>query len=99
MGRTPERVEKLMALTLGDFHRSLKVLAPDISLREEQTEVSIPAGGKSVHIRFAAQEGATLGGLLALPRARVTLIFNGMGESEREAFLVRFDRAFQRGGG
>lgn len=99
MGGTPERVEKLMALTLGEFHRSLKALAPDLVLGEGQTEVSVPAGGKSVHIRFAAQEGATLGGLLALPRACVTLTFDGMGESDRKAFLVRFDRAFQRGGG
>jgi hypothetical protein len=99
MGGTPERVEKLMALTLADFHRSLRALAPDLALGEDQAEVSIPADDKSVQIRFMAQEGATLGGLLALPRACVTLTFDGMDESERTAFLIRFDRAFQRGGG
>ena len=89
----------MMALTLADFHRSLKALAPDLVLQDGQTEVALPEDGKPVRITFEPQEGATLGGLLALPRARVTLAFDNTDREERARFLARFDRAFQRGGG
>lgn len=99
MGGTPDRVEKIMALTLDDFHRSLKALAPNLALANGQTNVEIDEGGAPVSITFEQQEGATLGGLLALPRAHVTLAFKSMDEEHRAQFLARFDRAFQRGGG
>lgn len=99
MSGTPDRVEKVMALTLDDFHRSLKALAPRLALRDDQTGVEIDTGGHRVSITFEQQEGTTLGGLLALPRARVTLALDGLDEQERAQFLARFDRAFQRGGG
>jgi hypothetical protein len=99
MSRAPDRVEKVMALTLADFHRSLATLAPDAALRDGQTAVEIEIGGASVSITFEAQPETTLGGLLALPRARVTLGLDRLDEAERAAFLTRFDRAFQRGGG
>lgn len=99
MGDTPDRVEKVMALTLADFHRSLATLAPGLALRDGQTGVEIDTGEASVSITFEEQQDATLGGLLALPRARVTLTLDGLDDAERAAFLSRFDRAFQRGGG
>lgn len=99
MSGTPDRVEKVMALTLADFHRSLATLAPGIALRDGQTGIEIDVGGTSVSITFEEQQDATLGGLLALPRARVTLTLDGLDEAARTAFLIRFDRAFQRGGG
>ncbi len=99
MGGTPRTVEKIMALNLADFHRSLKAMAPQLDLADGQTDVRVPVGGDAVHIRFEAREDATLGGLLALPRARVTLDFEGQDEPARAEFLALFDRAFQRGGG
>ena len=99
MGDTPERVEKVMALTLADFHRSLMALAPTLQLHDGQTGVEIDSGGARVSITFEEQPGATLGGLLALPRARVTLALEALDNEARMAFLARFDRAFQRGGG
>ncbi len=38
-------------------------------------------------------------GSVSLPRHRVTLSFEGHTEAEVEAFMRRFHRAFQRGGG
>lgn len=38
-------------------------------------------------------------GLVRLPRLGVTFEFNGMPESERQAFMRRFDLYMQRGGG
>jgi len=95
----PERVEKLMSLTLAEFHRSLKVLAPRVPLGEEQTDITVPTDKGKVRIVYQPLERATLGGLLALPRARVTLHLGGLDEAERRDFLTRFDKAYQRGGG
>ncbi len=99
MGTTPAAVEKLMSLTLADFHRSLKVLAPGEAIGGRQSAISLAVEGGKVEIEFAALESQTLGGLLSLPRARVTLTFDAVGETARSAFLARFDQAFQRGGG
>jgi len=98
-GGAPGHVEKLMAMTLAEFHRSLKTLVPGISLQSDQTLISFETDGKPVSIEFVAREGVTLGGLLALPRARVTIELERLDREERERFLARFDRAFQRGGG
>ena len=94
-----EAVEKIMALELADFHRSLRALAPDLDLSEAARDVRIPDDGGTVSITFEALPSETLGGLLALPRARVTLSFDGHSAEQRSAFLARFDQAFQRGGG
>ena len=99
MGGTPGRVEKLMSLSLREFHRSLKTLNPEMRLEDGQREVIIPAEGGDVHIDYEPLEEATLGGLLALPRAKVTLSLDALNEAERRTFLARFDKAFQRGGG
>jgi len=99
MGSVPDRVEKLMSLDLGEFHRSLKTLQRDVMLDAGQNEIIIPAGNAEIRIVYEPLGKATLGGLLALPRAKVTLHMDGLGEAEREAFLARFDKAFQRGGG
>ena len=40
-----------------------------------------------------------LGGLLQLPRAKVSLKFRDVTPEQREQFLRVFDVAFQRGGG
>ena len=88
-----------MSLDLVEFHRSLKTLQPDVMLAEKQTNVFIPTDEGEVRIVYESLEKATLGGLLALPRAKVTLHMGGLGETERQAFLARFDKAFQRGGG
>ena len=98
MGAT-ERVEKLMALTLSDFHRSLNALAPNLPLEQGQTEVSLQVDKEEVRIVYDPLETVTLGGLLALPRARVKLHLGELDKAQRKAFLTRFDKAFQRGGG
>ena len=99
MSDAPERVEKLMSLTLADFHRSLKTLSPDMAIVDSQTDVIVATVSGDVRIVYKALESATLGGLLALPRARVTLNLKQLDQGEREVFIARFDRAFQRGGG
>ncbi len=99
MAGTPETIEKIMSLTLADFHRSVRVLAPDLTPGHGQTEVVVPDGAASVRITYEPLESTTLGGLLALPRARVTISHDSGDPGLRAAFLARFDQAFQRGGG
>ncbi|GBE44802.1 hypothetical protein BMS3Bbin10_02907 [bacterium BMS3Bbin10] len=99
MAAPPGRVEKIMSLDLKEFHRSLTALGPDMALGEGQQQIVISADGGEVRIAYEPLEKAALGGLLALPRAKVTLCFGELSEAERRAFLARFDRAFQRGGG
>ena len=99
MGTPPERIIKTMSLDLREFHRALKTLAPDVSLDDAQTEIVIASDQAEVRIVYEPLETAMLGGLLALPRARVTLHLGELRKAQRQAFLMAFDRAFQRGGG
>ena len=99
MADTPQTTEKIMSLTLADFHRSVKALVPDVVAEEGQTEFEIPEMDGNVLVRYEPLESATLGGLLAMPRARVTIHIGHLDQARCEAFLARFDRAFQRGGG
>ncbi|MEM8743104.1 MAG: hypothetical protein AAGF14_00560 [Pseudomonadota bacterium] len=99
MGRSDATVAKVMSLTLADFHRSVRTLVPDVVVRDGQTEFQIADMDGRVLIHYEPLKSTTLGGLLALPRARVTIHLEHLDKMRREAFLTRFDRAFQRGGG
>jgi hypothetical protein len=91
-------VVKEMGLTPQDFLRSLEIgLGDSFRVDGQLVELGTPEDG--VTIRFEPLEPRRLSGLIALPRARVTLSFRGYDEARQCAFLERFDRAFQRGGG
>jgi len=70
-----------------------------VPLEDGKRDIVIAAESAEIRIVYEPLETATLGGLLALPRARVTLHLGELNEAQRHAFLARFDRAFQRGGG
>ena len=90
-------IEKVMSASREEFVRSLAVLLGMTASPELPARVAV-GGGKAI-IGYEALPPATLGGLLALPRARVTLSFEGVSRADAAAFLRRFDLAFQRGGG
>lgn len=53
-----------------------------------------------VEITFQPLPGVRLGGLLALPRAKIELKFSdAINSADRTAFVRLFDTSFQRGGG
>ena len=93
------QVEKIMSMTLADYHRSLKVLAPELEMGPQQKTVRLDLDGTSAEIRFEVMDSKTYGTLLEIPRARVTLDFDESSPESRLAFLERFDFAFRRGGG
>lgn len=90
-------VEKIMSASRDEFARSLAVLLGVAAAPPTPAVVALGRG--SVAIAYDPLPAARLGGLLELPRARVTLSFDGVGVAEEDEFLRRFDVAFQRGGG
>ena len=99
MAAGDRQVEKIMSMTLADFHRNLKVLDPDLSLGPQAKSVRLELDGASAEILFESMDSKTYGTLLEIPRARVTLDFDDSSAEAQQAFLERFDFAFRRGGG
>ncbi|GAG05141.1 unnamed protein product, partial [marine sediment metagenome] len=52
MNSRPGNVEKIMSLDLAEFHRSLKTLSPDVTLKDGQTEIIISAESAEVRIVY-----------------------------------------------
>lgn len=98
-GAPGPRIVKQMSISLSEFRAGLAPLCPVAETPPESGDVRIAVAGGHVDIAFASLPPVTLGKLLALPRAEVTLSFRGVAEPDRAAFLRRFDIAFQRGGG
>jgi hypothetical protein len=94
----PAVVDKLMTLTPAEFALSAGRLTGAPVAEGAAVDLPAPDGGR-VTITCTPLAEVRLGGLLALPRARVTVRFDGVAPVDRTAFLRRFDLAFQRGGG
>ena len=92
----PDLVEKTMSATPSEFHRSMAVL--DASLTPALAH-SLECNSGTITVTYDVLPSVTLGTLLALPRARVTVRFVGVPSADRAQFMSRFDLAFQRGGG
>ena len=91
-------VVRLMSVTPAEFARSLAVLDPQAYLDPAGTaRVQVAGSRASVHLEVLPER--RLGGLLALPQARVSIAFDDGTAGQRQAFLDLFDLAFQRGGG
>jgi hypothetical protein len=87
-----------MALTRKMFFETLPRALDSDAYSVEGDRVRLVEGGKTLTITFAEQPTFKLGGF-AVPRAEVTLCFEGFDDQETEAALKRFDRYFHRGGG
>ena len=92
-------IEKTMSLTLAEFQRSLAKLTQDLTADTSSDAAKITYGAGTVAIAYKPLADVTIGGLLSLPRARVSLSFDALDETQQTAFLTKFDKAFQRGGG
>jgi hypothetical protein len=95
---SPDKIEKLMSISRAEFLASLEHVggAREVSVGYWTSPLE---GGGTADIHFEPVAGVRLGGLLELPRARVSIVLNGGSASARSAFMHRFDLAFQRGGG
>ena len=87
-----------MSLSAQEFAASIAKLGPHRISASGHPVFDLGERG-SVEVCFAPAPSKTLGGLLALPQAHITLAFENAADAARAAFIHRFDIAFQRGGG
>ena len=90
-----------MSFTRTEFENGLARLTGS-AVRETETgayDLSDAAGGAAVTCLFEPQADAILGKLVRLPRVKVTLDMGALDDADRAAFLNRFEKTFQRGGG
>lgn len=92
-------IVKEMSISASEFRATLARLGPVAATLADTGTIRFAVAGGHVAIDFAVLPPVTLGKLLELPRAEVTLTFQDVAEDDRTAFLRRFDIAFQRGGG
>ncbi len=101
------RVEKIMSIKPIEFEAGITRLDPT-AVTSAVTDgatvtfpVTHPAAGTTdpVPITFEKLAPAILGGLMRLPRAKVTLELDDLTPDARRTFLGIFDQTFQRGGG
>ena len=97
-GSSPYSNDRIMSLSAAEFASSISLMGAGRNSYTGAKVFELPSG--TVEISYEAIAGVRLGGLLALPRAKVSLKFShGITPSDRAAFVRRFDIAFQRGGG
>jgi hypothetical protein len=98
-GSHATRIVKTMTASRAEFERSLAVFDPAACLDDSGMAV-VRSAGVEARIQFERLPNQTLGGLLSLPRAQLTIDFDAATTIvDRTAFMQRFDIAFQRGGG
>jgi hypothetical protein len=87
-----------MGLTHAEFLRSLPeaVGHPHYRIEGDRIEIADSAGPIIILLQPA---GVRRVGMLSLPVTRVEFRFGEMPRAQRDRFMARFERYFQRGGG
>ena len=67
-----------------------------VARRGNQVDIATEAGRVKIAL---APEGVRKLGLMEFPVTGVTIEFDGFDPADQEAFLTRFDLAYQKGGG
>lgn len=95
---SPFADQRLMSISVSEFAISIGTLGSHRDGSDGSKIFDLASG--IVEITFAPLPGVTLGGLLALPRAKIELKFSDtVSPADRAAFVRLFDTSFQRGGG
>lgn len=90
--------EMQMGITHRDFFRLLPFALGTDQFSTTSNSVSLKVGMMSVDIELGV-EGSRQIALLAIPTTPVKMTLDGFSDSERDAFMTKFERAYQRGGG
>jgi len=99
MSADPVIIQKQMGITHAEFMRLLpRALGSDDFRVNAKTIDFTPKQGASLKIQLGT-EGVRQIALMKMPTTPVTLTLAGISDDERDAMLLRFDRAYQRGGG
>ncbi len=99
MSLTQETIVKEMALTREDFARGLAAAMQGHDYRRDGDTLVVGGPNGGLRITFEALPPRKLGLSFVLPRARITIAFEKIDPAASDAFLLQFDRAYQRGGG
>lgn len=91
-------LEREMGCTREDLLRLLPAATGHAPIRVEGDELVLSLGGGEVRIHLAERPPRRIA-LVSLPVLAVRFRFEGLGAAAQEAFLDRFDRYTQRGGG
>ena len=97
-GPKPKVVEKEMAVTHGDFFRTLPRALGTSNFQKKGAKVTLIDGGKRLEITLGPERTRRIA-QLSVPVTDVTLEFSGYTDAEASAALKLFDRMFQKGGG
>lgn len=89
---------RVMSLSTAEFAASIAKLGTHLTTTAGHPVFDLAPAGR-VTVSFEPVAPKTLGGLLVLPQAIVTLTFEDATDAACDAFVHRFDIAFQRGGG
>ena len=93
-----DTIEKEMAITHDDFRRLFARAFVDEDYTIDGNHYLMEAEGRCLKIDVGEQRVRKVA-LLELPATTVLFEFSGYAADQRQAFLDRFDLAFQRGGG
>lgn len=91
-------IQRQMALDHREFLRSLRPLLQGCEWRQRGDRVHIHTADGEVVVTLQPTTVQPLGAL-RLPRTRVELDLRALDDESAAAFMARFERAFQRGGG
>lgn len=95
---SPFANERVMSISPSEFAISIDMLGPHRDGTNGSKIFDLASG--PVEITFEPLPGVRLGGLLALPRAKINLKFSDtVTTADRTGFVRVFDTSFQRGGG
>lgn len=92
------RFTRELGLTHAEFYRSLPAAIAHRAHTVEDDRVRIDDGTRTVTIELGPQRHRSIASL-RLPYLEARFTFEGFSTPERQKFMERFERYFQRGGG
>ena len=92
------RFSRDMGITHSEFFRTLPAALPALAYTVQGRDVVISDDTRRLVISLSP-EGRRRIAALSLPTTQVHFTFSGYSQQDIDRFMVRFDRAFQRGGG
>jgi len=98
--KVPEHFERDMGYNDKEFFRVLPAAIGDFqySVTGNTVRISNPDNNQTLELRITPLPDRRLG-LIRIQHIDVLFSFSNMNEDERNKFMHRFDRRFQRGGG
>lgn len=92
---TDVKITKIMALTIDDLLRLLPAVVPGVQVQLAKNRIDLLPG---LIIELDQCQSVSLGAIL-IPQLKLNFCFYDWQKTEVEAFIFKFERAFQRGGG